>query len=58
MIERSEFKGKPVLILKRSEEDRYPFSIGLSKARLVVENFEEIKKFVDENSQPEPQQEA
>jgi len=55
VIERGEFKGKPVLILKRSEEDRYPFSFGLSKARLIVENFEEIKKFVDENSQAEPE---
>ena len=54
MIERGEFKGKPVLILKRDEEDRYPFSFGLGKARLIVENFEEIKKFVDENSQPAP----
>ena len=56
MIERSEFKGKPVLILKRSEEDRYPFSFGLGKARLIVENFEEIKKFVEDNSQAEQQE--
>jgi hypothetical protein len=53
VFERSEFKGKPVLILKRDEEDRYPFSFGLSKARLIVENFEEIKKFVEENAPPE-----
>jgi len=50
MIERSEFKGKPLIILKRNEEDQYPFSFGLSKAKLIVENIEEIKKFVEENS--------
>ena len=50
MIERGEFKGKPLLILKRSEEDKYPFSFGLGKARLIVENIDEIKKFVEENS--------
>lgn len=50
IIERSEFKGKPILILKRDEEDKYPFSFGLSKAKLMVENIEEIKKFVEENS--------
>jgi len=50
MIERSEFKGKPLLVLKRNEEDQYPFSFGLSKAKLIVENIEEIKKFVEENS--------
>jgi hypothetical protein len=49
IIERSEFKGKPVLVLKRNEEDPYPFSFGISKAKLIVENIEEIKKFVQEN---------
>jgi hypothetical protein len=46
MVERGEFKGKPVLIIKRDENDQYPFSFGLSKARLILENIEEIKKFV------------
>jgi hypothetical protein len=50
MIERTEFKGKPVLVIKRDEEDRYPFSFGVSKAKLILENIEEIKKFVEENS--------
>ena len=49
MIERSEFKGKPMLVIKRDEEDKYPFSFGLAKAKLIVENIEEIKKFVEEN---------
>lgn len=49
MIERSEFKGKPVIVIKRDEEDKYPFSFGLSKAKLILENIEEIKKFVEEN---------
>ncbi|MDD2751730.1 MAG: hypothetical protein PHN59_01175 [Candidatus Omnitrophica bacterium] len=51
MIERGEYKGKPLLIIKRNEEDKYPFSFGLSKAKLILENIEEIKKFVQENSQ-------
>ncbi|MCX5707056.1 MAG: hypothetical protein NTW13_05330 [Candidatus Omnitrophica bacterium] len=49
MIERGEFKGKPLLVIKRDENDQYPFSFGLSKARLIIENIEEIKKFVQEN---------
>ncbi len=53
MVERSEFKGKPVLIMKRSEDDKYPFTFGLSKARLILENLEEIKRFVEENSKDE-----
>lgn len=50
MIERSEYKGKPLIVIKRSEDDKYPFSFGLSKAKLILDNIEEIKKFVEENT--------
>lgn len=49
MVERSEFKGKPVLIIRRTEDDKYPFSFGMSKAKLILENLEEIKRFVEDN---------
>jgi hypothetical protein len=49
MVERSEFKGKPVLIIRRSEDDKYPFTFGMSKAKLILENLEEIKRFVEDN---------
>lgn len=49
MIERGEYKGKPLIVIKRNEEDKYPFSFGMSKAKLILENIEEIKKFVEEN---------
>lgn len=49
MIEKGEYKGKPLIIIKRSEDDKYPFSFGISKAKLILENIEEIKKFVEEN---------
>lgn len=50
MVERSEFKGKPVMIIRRDENDRYPFTFGMSKARMILENIDEIKKFVADNS--------
>jgi hypothetical protein len=53
MVERSDFKGKPVLIMRRSEDDKYPFTFGLSKAKLILENLEEIKRFVEDNSKEE-----
>ena len=53
MVERSEFKGKPVLIMRRTEDDKYPFTFGMSKAKLILENLEEIKRFVEENSKEE-----
>lgn len=50
MIEKSEYKGKPIIVIKKDENDQYPFSFGLNKARLILENIEEIKKFVEENN--------
>ncbi|MDD5730846.1 MAG: hypothetical protein PHN57_06945 [Candidatus Omnitrophica bacterium] len=49
IIERGEYKGKPLLVLKRDENDNFPFSFGLSKARIILDNIEEIRKFVEEN---------
>ncbi|MDE2100949.1 MAG: hypothetical protein KGL39_27125 [Patescibacteria group bacterium] len=40
-----EYQGKPVITLKRTAEDKYPFSFGVAKARLIVEHFDAIKKF-------------
>ena len=38
-----------MIVLKNDEEDKFPFQFGLKKAKLVVENIEEIKKFVEKN---------
>ena len=48
IVEFGEYRGNKLIILKRAEEDRYPFSFGRGKARLIVENFEAIKKFAEE----------
>ena len=56
IVERTEFKGNVVLVLKRNENDKYPFSFGLSKAKLVLEAIDEIKKFVEENESKEDKQ--
>ena len=44
-----EFKGNAVITLKRSEDDKYGFTFGLSKAKLIIEHIEDIKKFISEN---------
>jgi len=50
MFSRSDYNGKPILVLRRSEDDKFPFSFGIAKAKLILENLEEIKKFVAENT--------
>lgn len=49
IVEFTTFKDRPVIQLKRDENDRYGLSMGLSKAKLCVEGIEEIKKFVKDN---------
>jgi len=50
MVERSDYNGKPILVLRRSEDDKFPFSFGIAKAKMILENYEEIKKFVADNT--------
>ncbi|MFH1823543.1 MAG: hypothetical protein ABH817_02420 [archaeon] len=47
-IEFKEFKGNKVIVLKRTPEDTFGFSFGKGKAKLIVENWEEVKKFATE----------
>ncbi|HUT86145.1 MAG TPA: hypothetical protein VMW66_04850 [Elusimicrobiales bacterium] len=49
IVEKKEFKGNPILVLKRMEEDKYPFSFGVNKAKMILESLDDIKKFVEEN---------
>ncbi len=51
VVEYGEYKGNRLIILKRTEDDKYPFSFGKGKARLIVENFEAIKKFAEEEEE-------
>jgi hypothetical protein len=47
-VEYSEFKGNKIIKLKKDDNDQFPFSFGRAKAKLIVENIEEIKKFAEE----------
>lgn len=49
MFEETEFKGNKVIVLKRNEDDNYPFTFGLNKAKLIVNHIEDIKSFVKKN---------
>lgn len=49
IVSESEFKGNPMIVIKNDEEDKFPFQFGLKKAKLILENIEDIKKFVEKN---------
>ena len=44
-----EFKGNMVITLKNSETDRFGLTFGLTKAKLILDHLEDIKKFYEEN---------
>ena len=50
-IEFGEFKGNKIIKLKRTDEDEYPFQFGKAKAKLIVENFDAIKEFVEKEEE-------
>jgi hypothetical protein len=49
IVSESEFKGNPMLVLKNSEEDQFPFQFGVKKAKLILENIDAIKSFVEKH---------
>ncbi len=40
-----EYKGKPILTLNPG--DRYPFSFGVPKAKMIMKNLDVIKAFIE-----------
>ena len=47
------YKDKPIIVLKRSEDEKYPFSFGVAKAKSILECVDEIKAFVAKHEKPE-----
>ena len=46
-VQYGEYKGSPTITLKKSAEDKWPFSFGFKKAQLIVQHIEEIKHWVE-----------
>lgn len=53
----STFKGKSILSIKRSSDDKYPFSFGVQKAKLILGNVEAIKNFVADSERAHAEEE-
>jgi len=51
IVQEDEYKGKPILVLKRSEDEKYPFSFGVAKAKSIMECIDDIKAFVDKHEE-------
>jgi hypothetical protein len=55
IVDRSEYRGNPTVSIRKDteEQDRYPFSFGLGKAKLLLAALRQepdfLEKFVEEN---------
>jgi hypothetical protein len=45
------FKGHPIITLIKNEDDPHPFTFGLMKAKLILLNIDDIKRFVKEHTE-------
>ena len=50
-VRHEEYKGHNLIVLMRDEDDEYPFKFGVGKAKLIVENIDAIKRFIEENDE-------
>jgi hypothetical protein len=48
-VKLGEYKGHPTISLSKEGDDEHPFTFGLSKAKLIIANMEDIKKFIEDN---------
>jgi len=58
VVEFGEFKGNKIIKLMRDENDKYGFSFGYGKAKMVLEHLDDIKKFVEETEAQKAQEET
>ena len=55
VIDRGEYRGNPTVSIRKdtAEQDRYPFSFGIGKAKLLLQALKQepdfLEKFVEEN---------
>ena len=52
IIEETEFKGRPTLTIRFNEDDRFPFSFGMGKAKKILGSLDEIRAFVEKYDKP------
>ena len=50
LVEVTKFKGRNVLVLRKTPDDQYGFSFGLQKALLIRDNYQAIEKFIEDNT--------
>jgi hypothetical protein len=50
-VSESEYKGNPMIVIRSTAEDKFPFQFGVKKARLILAHIEDIKKFVEKHGE-------
>lgn len=45
-IVESEYRGSPLLVIRQSPEDKFPFQFGVRKAKMILAHLDEIRSFI------------
>jgi len=45
-VTETEYKGNPLLVIRQTPDDTFPFQFGLKKARLMLQHVDAIRNFV------------
>jgi hypothetical protein len=48
LVERGDFGGKPTISIRRGQADKYPFTFGLAKARVLLAVIDDVRQWVSE----------
>lgn len=49
IVSTGEFKGKPTISFRRKEDDKFPVTFGVRKAKVILEHIDEIQAFYEAN---------
>jgi len=44
-----EYRGNPMMIIRTSPQDKFPFQFGVRKARLIVDHIDDIRTFMEKH---------
>lgn len=49
-VTEGDYKGTPMLIIRSTPQDKFPFQFGIKKARLILDHLDDIREFVEKHA--------
>ena len=49
LVQETQYKNNPMLVLKKNIDDKYPLQFGLTKAKMIMDNIRAIEEFLNKH---------